>query len=81
MNTITLRSGRELEDPLTPMREEKREADNEEDHEKEAPIVTPSERIYIERTQEVQAEHVSLPVKPYKPPNLYPQRLLKANEE
>jgi len=63
-----------------PMREG-REVDNEEDNEKEVPIEAPSEKVHTERTQEVQAEHVSPLVKPYKPPVPYPQRLLKAKEE
>jgi len=65
MNVITLRSGRELEGPQMPMREESRNIDNEEDNDKEVPIKTPSERAHTERTQEVRAEHVSPPVKPY----------------
>ena len=72
MNVITLRSGRELEGPPIPMREERREVDNEEDHEKETPIETSSESVHTERTQEVQVEHVSPPVKPYKPLIPYP---------
>jgi len=50
------------------MREDKREVDNKEDIEKEVPIETPSERVHTKRTQEVQVERVSPPVKPYKPP-------------
>jgi len=42
MNTTILRSGRELQGPQMPMREERREVDNEEDNDK-APIETPSE--------------------------------------
>jgi len=72
MNPITLRSGRELEGPAMPMREERREVDNEEDHEKEAPTETPSERVHTERTQEVQAEHVSPVVKLYNAHVPYP---------
>jgi len=45
MNEITLRIGRGLEGPPTPIREERREVDNEEDHEKDAPIETPNERV------------------------------------
>jgi len=81
MNSITLRSGRELESPQMHMREDKREVHNEEDIEKEVPIETPSEKVYTERTQEVRAEHVLPLVKPYKPPVPYPQRLLKAKGE
>ena len=65
MNVITLRSGRELEGPQMPMREERRNVDNEEDNDKEVPIETPSERVHTERTQDVRTEHVSPPVKPY----------------
>ena len=64
-----------------PMREDRRETDNEDDVAKKVLIETPSERVHTERTQEVHAEHVSPPVKPYKPPVPYPQRLLKAKEE
>jgi len=42
---------------------------------------TPSERVQTKKPKEVQAEHVSSLVKPYKPPVPYPQRLLKAREE
>ena len=63
------------------MREDRTEAANEEDVEKEVPIKTPTERVQTKRTQEARAEHVSSPVKPYKPLVLYPQRLLNAKEE
>ena len=43
MNAIPLRSGRELESPPMPMREDKKEVDNEDDNKKEVPIETPSE--------------------------------------
>jgi len=81
MNAITLWSGRELESPPMPMRGNCRETNNEDDVVKEVPIDTRSKRVHTERAQEVQAEHVSPPMKPYKPPMPYPQRLLKAKEE
>ena len=81
MNAITLWSGKELESPQIPMREDRREVDNEEDNEKEVPIETPSEQVHTGGTKEVQAEHVLPPVRPYMPPVLYPQWLLKAKEE
>jgi len=53
MNAITLRSGRELESPPMPMREERREIDNEGDTARKTPIEIPSERTHTEKTQEV----------------------------
>ena len=81
MNTITLRSGRELESPPMPVREERRETDDEGDAAKEAPIEPSSERVHTERTQEIGAEQVSPPVKPYTPPVPYPQRLARSKKE
>ena len=43
INAITLRNDRALECPQMPMREDRREVDNEDDNEKEVPIETPSE--------------------------------------
>jgi len=63
------------------MREDMREVDNGNDAEKETPTGAPCERVQTEKTQEVQVDHVSLPVKLYKPPTSYPQRLVKAREE
>ena len=42
---------------------------------------TPSKRVQTERPKEVQAEHVTTLVKPYKPLVPYPQRLVKVGEE
>ena len=50
MNAIILRSGRELESPLMPMREERREIDDEGDASREAPIEIPSEGANTEKT-------------------------------
>ena len=50
MNAITLWSGRELESPQMPMREDRRKVDNEEDVENEVPIETPSEMVYTKKT-------------------------------
>ena len=50
MNVITLQSGRELESPPMPMREERRETDNEGDVDKEAPTKIPNERVHTEMT-------------------------------
>ena len=63
------------------MREDGREVNDEGDDRKEAPTETPSERVHTEKSREVRAEHVSPPVKPYKPPVPYPQMLMNANEE
>ena len=76
MIAITLRSGKELESPQMPMREDRRELDSVEDVEKETPTETPSEQL-----KEGQLEHVSPPMKPYKPLVPYPQRLVKARKE
>ena len=81
MNVITLRSSKELEGPQVPTREDGREVDGKGDVETEVPIETPSERVQIEKSKEVQAKHVSRLVKPYKPPVLYPHRLVKAKDE
>jgi len=81
MNAITLRSGKELESPHMPMREDRREVDSGEDVEKEHPMETLSETVHTEKPKEILAEHASPPVKPYKPPVLYPQKLVKAREE
>jgi len=81
MNAITLRSGKEFEGPPMPQREDSREVDCESDVEKEVPPEISSERTHTEKTTEAQVEDVSLPMKPYKPPVSYPQRLVKAREE
>ena len=81
MNAITLLSDRELESPPMPMREERRETDNEGAVDKEAPTEIPNKRVHTEMTQEVRAEHVSPLVKLYKPLVSYPQRLVKAKED
>ena len=72
MNAITLRSGKELESPHMPMREDKREVDSGEDVEKEHPMETPSKKVHIEKPKEIPVEHASPPVKPYKPTVPYP---------
>ena len=64
-----------------PMREEKSETDDEGDAAKEAPIETSSERVHTERTQEIRAEQVSSPVKPYTPLVPCPQRLVRSKAE
>ena len=64
-----------------PQREDSREVDCEGDVEKEVPPEISSERTHTEKTTEAQVEDVSLPMKPYKPPVSYPQRLVKAREE
>jgi len=64
MNAITLRSGRESKSPQMPMREDRREVNNEKDVGKEVPIETPSERVHTEGTKEVQAKHILPPMKP-----------------
>ena len=50
MNAITVQSGKELESPPMPMREERRETDDEGDAAREAPIEPSSERVHTERT-------------------------------
>jgi len=55
-----------------PMREDKKGVDSKKDVEKEHLMETPSESVQIEKLKEVQARHVSPPVKPYKPLVLYP---------
>ena len=42
-----------------PMREDRREVDSGEDIEKEHPIETPSERVQLEKSKEVQTENVT----------------------
>jgi len=64
-----------------PMREDKGVIEDEGSAKKQVPIKAPSERAYIEKPKEVQAENTSSPTKPYKPPIPYPQRLVKAREE
>jgi len=53
MNVVTLRSGKELEGPQMPMREDRREVEDEDSTEKEVPIATPSERVQIEKSKEI----------------------------
>jgi len=72
MNVITLRSDKELEDPLVLIREDRREIEDKANAGKEVLIETSSEWIQIEKPKEVCAESVSPPVKPYKPSVLYP---------
>jgi len=55
-----------------PVREERRETDDEGDAAKEAPIEPSSERVHTERAKEIRAEQVSPPVKPYTPLVPYP---------
>jgi len=62
-------------------REDRREIDSKDSVKKEFPVKIPSESFHPENSKEVQVEHVSPPVKPYKPPIPYPQMLLKAKEE
>ena len=81
MNVITLRSGKELESPQVPRRDDRSEADSVGDFEKEVPTETPRERAPIEKTTDAQVENVAPPLQPYKPPVPYPQRLVKAKEE
>jgi len=63
------------------MREDEREVDDDGDVQKEVPTKTLSKRVQTEKSKEVQAKHVSPPVKPYKPPVSYSQRLVKGREE
>ena len=77
MNAITLRSGKELESPQMLKREDRREADSEGDVGKEVLTETSRERTQTEKTKEAQIENVSPPMKPYKPPIPYPQRLVR----
>ena len=56
MNAITVRSDRELESPPRPMREERREIDNEGDAVRKALIEPFIERVHTKRTQEIRAE-------------------------
>ena len=50
MNAITVQSGKELESPPMPMREERRETDDEGDAAREALIEPSSEGVYTEKT-------------------------------
>jgi len=72
INAITLRSGKELENPHMPMREDRREVDSKEDVEKEHSMETSSEKVHIEKSTEIPAERASPSVKPYNPPAPYP---------
>jgi len=81
INAITLRSGKELGSHQMPMREDKTEVDNGGEVEKDHPMETLSERVHTEKPKEIPTEHASPPVKPYKLPVPYPQRLVKAREE
>ena len=56
LNAITMQSGRELESPPIPMREERRETHDEGDTAKEALIEPSSEGVHTERTQEIKLE-------------------------
>jgi len=71
MNVITLRSGKELESPQVPMREDGREVDDEGNVKMEAPTETPSGRVQTEKSKETQAKHISPLMKPYKALILY----------
>ena len=55
MKAIILKSGKALKAHKMSMREHKREVKETNDTEKEVSIKTPSERVKIEKTQEVQA--------------------------
>lgn len=81
MNAITLRSGKELDGPPSPMRKDKGEIEDEGSARKQVPIAAPSERAQIEKPKEVEAENTPFPTKPYKPSVPYPQMLVKAMEE
>jgi len=72
INAITLRSGKDLESPQMPIREDRGEVNNEDDIEKEVLTKVPSETTQSEKTKEVQAEHVLSPVRFYKPLVPYP---------
>jgi len=48
-----LRSGKELESPQMPMRENRREVKNESGIGKEVPTETPSKRVQTEKSEEV----------------------------
>jgi len=63
------------------MREDKREIEDEVSARKQIPIEVPSERAQIEKPKEVEAENISSPAKPFKPPVPYTQRLVKVREE
>jgi len=72
INTITLRSGKELDGPPTPIREDKREIEDKGSARKQVPIEAPNERAQIEKPKEVEVESTSSPVKLYKPLVPYP---------
>ena len=55
-----------------PMREDKREIEDERTAGKKDPIENSSEPVQSENSKEVRAESVSPPMKPYKPHVLYP---------
>jgi len=63
------------------MREDEREVNNEDDVEKEVPIEASSETTHTEKTKKAQAEHISPPMRSYKSPVPYSQRLVKARGE
>lgn len=81
MNAIILRSGKELEGPQVSMKEATPEAPDESSTAQDTPPEAPNERVHTEETQEAPTERVSPPVKPYRPPVPYPQRLIRAKEE
>jgi len=64
-----------------PLREDRGGVVSEIDVDKEHPMDILSERVQAEKRKEGHPEHVSPPVKPYKPPVQYPQRLVKATKE
>jgi len=64
-----------------PMTKDMREVDDKGSAEEDIPIETPSKRVHLEKSKEVQIENLTPLLKPYKPPVSYPQRLVKIKEK